>query len=117
MEASTQEGLGTAESKSKPKGDPKEPTQYVVLVRWEPLEDEDDGPVEGEFYELLTDESGEAPIVAEAHRREDVLADLISENRLHVEEDGRTPYVAIVPARSFKPLRATVTRKPTVKFD
>lgn len=107
-------GDGGTKSKTedKPKGS-KEPTMYVVLVRWEPEEWEDG---DGEFYEVLTGEDG-TPLVCEAHRREDVLADLINENLLDVEDDGRTPYVAIIPARSFKPARALVERKPTIKFD
>ena len=90
---------------SKPEGRTK-PTEYVVLVQ-----DSDSGD-----YRLVADDNGD-PAIFKAYRQEQVFEDLVNDGTVAEQEDGKTPFVAPVPTRSWKPRRATISTRKRVDLD
>lgn len=109
MEGS-QQNLGTGEGSK-----PRQATKYHVLIvgdvpdRTEP---ERVGETHRVQYEALTNGNGH-PIAFEGFKREDVLIDVLEgDYGLEADENGKSPYLVIVPVRGFVKLRGTIeTRK------
>lgn len=74
----------------------RKPTLYVVLVQ------EDDGTLGP-----LSDPQSGSIREFEGFRRAELLADLVEKEEVEYGEDGKTPWVYIVPARGFQKLRAS----------
>jgi len=102
MEASEQHNESKAEPKAEPPKEKKAATKYVALVHTGKTQ-----------FEVLADEDGK-PIEFGAYRPNDVIGDLVSDGKVQANDDGKTPFIAIVPARSFQPRRATIATKTKV---
>jgi hypothetical protein len=86
---------GTPESETEKK--PKQATKYVVLIQ----SAQDDADLRA-----VLDGDGTLREF-EGFRRDQVLADLVEEGVIEAGDDGKTPWVRIVPARGFVRLRGT----------
>jgi len=94
----------TPESKPSEEKKPRQATTYLAMVKQD----------KGGLWKPLMD--GDVPVAFQGYKRSDVLQDIVDGDfGVEVQEDGYTPYIAIVPLRSFVALRAKIeTRKSVV---
>lgn len=112
MEAATAPSESAA-PKEKEKAE-RTSTVYVALVKLDESESSDFG--DPTAYRVVCNADGE-PREFKAYRQEQVIEDLINERYVQADDEGKTPFIAIVPARSWKPRKATIATQTRVSLD
>jgi hypothetical protein len=106
MEASEQSEPTTKRKKA------RSHVEYVALIQ-------NGGEPGVNGWELISHTEGEhtgEPVIWHAYRATDVVSDVIDEGIVEPDDQGKTPFVVAVPARSWRPQRATVATRRQISL-